>query len=174
MTHCPHCGKSLIPDGPSAEFAYTQNRWFDAFWQLYPRHVGKASALKAWRKAATSEEVFAEIMAGLKVQLPRMASTIDKSFIPHASTWLNGRRWEDEREGRRLPHERVSACELCRDTGTISSFPDADTMALAACSCARGALPGLMVGVYRVSTGERIGDAPAIPTSGDGVARVSR
>jgi hypothetical protein len=138
------------------------NEWFDAFWQLYPRHVGKAAALKAWRKAATSEEVFAEIMAGLKVQLPRMASTIDKSFIPHASTWLNGCRWEDEWEGRRLPHERVIACELCGDTGTISSFPETDTMALVPCSCARGAFPGLMVGVYRVSTGERLGDVSGL------------
>jgi hypothetical protein len=148
--------------------------WFDAFWQLYPRHVGKASALKAWKKAATSEAIKDEIMDGFSKQVTSLI--LAGKFCPHASTWLNGRRWEDE-DARNHAYVaaklRVIACQLCGDTGTIGSFPDADTMALEPCSCARGAVPGLMVGVYRVSTGERLDDAQATPTSGDGAAGVS-
>jgi hypothetical protein len=164
MTRCPHCGKSLEVKQITGIIGLSEvEEWFcREFWPLFPRKVGKYAALKAWKKAATSENSKDAIMAGLKAQLPRMQS-LSKEFIPHASTWLNGRRWEDERPAsseRPANVQRKIACQLCGDAGTISSFPDADTMALAACSCARGALPGLMVGVYRVSTGERLGDAP--------------
>jgi hypothetical protein len=167
MTNCPHCGKSLEAETRPWQWTVeVENRvWFNDFWALYPRHVGKAAALKAWKKAATSEAVKDEIMAALRVQLPQFQRHLDRmepKFIPHASTWLNGRRWEDEQAGiAKMAPKRVIACELCGDTGTIAKLKQhEDTMALLPCSCARGALPGLTTGIYRVSTGERLGDVP--------------
>lgn len=70
---------------------------FAQFWKLYPRKVDKAKAEKAWNKLDMTPDLFAEICAALAKQ----ATSLDwlKSggqFIPHATTWLNGRRWEDE------------------------------------------------------------------------------
>lgn len=77
---------------------------FNEFWSLYPRRVSKRTAQKAWDKETkqTAPEV---ILAGLRRQLPYLTSK-DPQFIPHASTWLNQGRFEDEiqpiqRNGRR-------------------------------------------------------------------------
>lgn len=69
-------------------------KWFhETFWPLYPRKAAKEASLKAARKLQESERMAA--MFGLAKQLPEM-HTRDPSKIPHAATWLNGRRWEDE------------------------------------------------------------------------------
>jgi hypothetical protein len=70
--------------------------WFTAeFWPVYPRHVAKAAALKAARAVLRTPELRASAMRGLFLQLPDLSSRPpDKR--PHAATWINGRRWEDE------------------------------------------------------------------------------
>lgn len=70
---------------------------FAQFWKLYPRKVDKAKAEKAWNKLDMTPGLFAEICTALAKQ----ATSLDwlKSggqYIPHPTTWLNGRRWEDE------------------------------------------------------------------------------
>ena len=67
---------------------------FEDFWSLYPRRVARAAALKAWKRLSP------------EVQLQAFSALIDweriwrrrgePEFIPHASTWLNGERWQDE------------------------------------------------------------------------------
>jgi len=154
MKKCPHCGQ-LIEETTAPENEVM--RWFNEWWALYPRHVGKAAALKAWKKAATSEAIKDEIIAALKCQLAGMMRQ-DNSFIPHASTWLNGRRFEDEcpaSSERPANVQRKIACELCGDTGIMPvvnpSIIDADSpdpsalLGYARCSCARGQLPGLVI-----------------------------
>lgn len=71
---------------------------FASFWQAYPRHVGKAAALRAWTRLAPSPDLVATILDALAWQ-GQQAGWLkdDGAFIPHASTWLNQRRWEDER-----------------------------------------------------------------------------
>lgn len=78
-------GKSDSPEG------------FAVFWKLYPRKVQKAKAEAAWKKLNVTPDLLTVITAALA----RQATSIDwlKSngqFIPHPTTWLNGRRWEDE------------------------------------------------------------------------------
>jgi hypothetical protein len=68
---------------------------FASFWQEYPNHAAKANALKAWGKVPA--ELHSEIVAAVKVQAASPAWTKDGGqFVPHAATWLNGKRWEDE------------------------------------------------------------------------------
>lgn len=64
---------------------------FDAFWRAYPRKVGKGAAQKAWA-AAVRKANPETIVEGVE----RYPWPEDPSFVPHASTWLNGQRWEDE------------------------------------------------------------------------------
>lgn len=67
---------------------------FDEFWMLWPRKEGKANAIKAYEKALK------------KISEPELLTKVrdyalspnrpDVKFVPHAATWLNGERWNDE------------------------------------------------------------------------------
>jgi hypothetical protein len=67
---------------------------FDAFWKAYPRKVGKPNALKAYLKIKDKPSNLLDILEAHK-RLPQWTKD-NGQFIPHAATWLNGRRWEDE------------------------------------------------------------------------------
>lgn len=59
---------------------------FDTFWKLYPKRIGKADALKAWKqvlKIKTADEMIALTKAYSESKLP------DMTFIPYPSSWLN-------------------------------------------------------------------------------------
>ncbi|WP_122518643.1 helix-turn-helix domain-containing protein [Pseudomonas viridiflava] len=72
---------------------------FDAFWMLYPRKVGKEKALKAWQKLQMTHALYELIVSALANHVLTPGWTKDGGqFIPHAATWLNGKRWEDEVE----------------------------------------------------------------------------
>jgi len=67
------------------------------FYQAYPRHVAKASALKAWSKLDLSNGLLQKIMAGVSTYA-KACEGKEPQHIAHPATWLNGRRWEDEPE----------------------------------------------------------------------------
>ncbi|MFB3816122.1 MAG: hypothetical protein ACE147_00545 [Candidatus Methylomirabilales bacterium] len=69
---------------------------FVAFWSLYPRHVAKKAAIKAWTKLKPGDDLRATIMRALALQVKHDFSKREQDKIPHASTWLNGERWKDE------------------------------------------------------------------------------
>ena len=69
---------------------------FDAFWKDYPRKIGKEAARKAFAKALRLTD-FAKIMEGV-VTLRMEVAGKDPKFTPHAATWLNAGRWDDEVE----------------------------------------------------------------------------
>lgn len=70
---------------------------FDAFYAMYPKHVGKAAALKAWNKLKPNAEL-QEIMAKALMEQKQSAqwNKDGGQYIPNPATWLNQRRWEDE------------------------------------------------------------------------------
>jgi len=70
---------------------------FERFYSEYPKKQGKASALKAFLKLSPNDELLAEILMGVK----KWSNTDNwkkenGQYIPMPSTFLNGRRWEDE------------------------------------------------------------------------------
>ena len=72
---------------------------FETFWQTYPKKQSKQNALKAWRKIDPDEGLLTVILSALKAQKDSdQWQQNNGQFIPHASTWLNQRRWEDEIE----------------------------------------------------------------------------
>jgi DNA replication protein DnaC len=100
----------------------TQPDGFDDFWKDYARHDGKANALKAWGKLKKTDRDLALSVLNQQLAVWKKEGT-EKQFIPHASTWLNGRRFEDfsqtpdkpkeMTEDERKNHEAL--CKLWRD-----------------------------------------------------------
>jgi hypothetical protein len=80
---------------------------FEVFWKAYPRKVNKQAAEKAFNKLKPNEDLFKAIMAGLENHKKSNQWTRDNGqYIPHASTWLNGKRWEDELEAAPAPAQQ--------------------------------------------------------------------
>ncbi len=70
---------------------------FDEFWKVYPRKDAKQKALKAWNTLKPSNELFQSILTHvLKMKKTEKWLEDDGEYIPYASSYLNGRRWEDE------------------------------------------------------------------------------
>ncbi len=68
---------------------------FEAFWEMYPKKVGKAYAYFAFveaTKLADPHEILEGLADFMKYEVPRL----DKQFIPHPVNWLEGERWLDE------------------------------------------------------------------------------
>jgi len=72
------------------------NDQFEMFWKSYPKKTAKESAKKAWIKIKPNDELIAKITKAVKDQ---KLSDREQQFIPHAATWLNNKRWEDEIAG---------------------------------------------------------------------------
>ena len=81
----------------SKEKAASLTANFEKFWNAYPRHENRKKAEDAFRKINPDDSL-----------LEKMLDSIDKQrdspqwkenggqYIPHPTTWLNGKRWEDE------------------------------------------------------------------------------
>jgi len=68
---------------------------FDEFWSLYPRKIAKAAARKAWAKLSAEQQLMAAKAINTHCEYWKAKET-ELEFIPHASSWLNGERYEDE------------------------------------------------------------------------------
>jgi len=82
--------------GPGSSATPTLSADFDAWWETYPRKVAKQAASTAYakaRKTATAEALTEGLQRSI-AQWQREQRTIDKH--PHASTWLNQERWNDD------------------------------------------------------------------------------
>ena len=75
-----------------------QTAEFESFWQSYPRRIGKGAARTAFTRAIKLAPVDEIIAAAKEYAAHCDATGTEKQFIPHASTWLNGERWDDDLE----------------------------------------------------------------------------
>ena len=71
---------------------------FAKFWKFYPRGENKQAAIRAWDKLR-AEDSLIDTMAAALVRQKKREDWKQGVGIPYASTWLNGRRWEDEERG---------------------------------------------------------------------------
>lgn len=79
-----------IPNNPITHIQeYTHD--FELFWKSYPRHEAKSSAMKAFKKVKVDINILLQAIAQQK-----NSKQWKDNIIPHASTWLNQSRWEDE------------------------------------------------------------------------------
>jgi hypothetical protein len=69
---------------------------FETWWSEYPRKIAKGTASRAW-KGAISKASFDVLLDSVKAFAIK-CSLVEQQYIPHAATWLNGERWNDEPE----------------------------------------------------------------------------
>lgn len=98
---------------------------FERFWKEYPRKVSKPAALRAWKGLKADAALADRIIADVKRRCDTEWKGQEIQFIPHPSTYLNQRRWEDEtgpteRKGDPKPAQKNPALDYTqRDyTGT--------------------------------------------------------
>lgn len=83
-------GGAAAPSDPVAP-AYSED--FLAFWAAYPRKVGKGAAWQAWRREKPDKDV---CLSAVEAARETDQWTRDKGrFIPHPTTWLRKRCFED-------------------------------------------------------------------------------
>ena len=75
---------------------------FDRFWQFYRTHMpadrsagNRQKAIQAWDKLAPSDDQATQMAKALFAQV-RSQAWLSGIGVPHASTWLNNRGWEDD------------------------------------------------------------------------------
>lgn len=78
--------------------AFLRQEDFEQWYLAYPRHEGKQSAIKAWNKAIKEKALpsVQSLLASLEWQKD-LAQWQDKQFVPLPASYLNGRRWQDEK-----------------------------------------------------------------------------
>jgi hypothetical protein len=92
----------LIPDSkplaqPAERRVENLPTGFDRFWSAYPRHQGRKAASKAFAKLKPDAGLLEAMLTAVKRQQQTEQWQRDGGqYVPHAATWLNGRRWEDE------------------------------------------------------------------------------
>jgi hypothetical protein len=68
---------------------------FLKFWEKYPKHDGKLKAYKSWEKEKPNLN---EVLNALSWQIHLDSwNNNDGQFIPNPSTYINQRRWQDEK-----------------------------------------------------------------------------
>jgi hypothetical protein len=66
---------------------------FEEFWEHYPKKVDKGAALRAFKKAAKSQDLN-EVIAGAK-RYAEDPNLPEKQFIKNPATWLNAEAWSN-------------------------------------------------------------------------------
>lgn len=87
--------KDIPPISPKGEKDCSD--LFNQFWNAYPKHIAKQSAVKAFEKLKPDEKLLEAMLKAIARQKESKQWEKDGgAFIPYPATWLNQRRWEDE------------------------------------------------------------------------------
>lgn len=85
----------IPPISPKGDCAYSEA--FLTFWEAYPKKTAKGAAFKAFEKLNPDSALLDTFLSALREQKNSTDWKRDGGqYIPHPSTWLNQRRWEDE------------------------------------------------------------------------------
>lgn len=87
---------NLVSNKLGKEPLYSVQIAFDKFWKIYPRKIGKGKAKDAFNKAVL-KTTLSTIMDAVS-EYAQSVHRKDPKFIPHAATWLNQERWDDDIE----------------------------------------------------------------------------
>lgn len=96
---------------------------FNSFWAAYPKKKDKKNARKAFQKVKPEE--LPALLAALEVQNKSRDWLKDGGkYIPLPTTWLNGRRWEDEVEVCTETKPRTKELPFCSDVSLDDLVPN--------------------------------------------------
>ena len=75
---------------------------FKAFWETYPRKVGKLPAAKWWESRWPNDQELMSILEGLDAWVEDwQARGTEIQYIPHPVTWLRAERWTEPPEAQK-------------------------------------------------------------------------
>ena len=78
------------------------NEKFERFWSAYPRHQDRKKAEDAFRRINPDDDLLNKMIASIEKQKSSAQwQENGGQFIPHPTTWLHGKRWEDEMQASR-------------------------------------------------------------------------
>ena len=70
---------------------------FERFWKAYPRHENRKKAEDAFNALKVDDSLLERMIASIEKQKSGKQWLEDGGqYIPHPTTWLHGKRWEDE------------------------------------------------------------------------------
>lgn len=96
----PNTESSNTEKARSKTLAQNAERAFDEkFWPAYPRKVGREAARKAFVRLKPDGSMLGVMLKSLAAQSASDQWRRDAQFIPHAATWINGKRWQDDMSG---------------------------------------------------------------------------
>lgn len=88
---------------------------FDLFWEQYPRKTKKQEAMRAFDRLAIGPDTLNTILSNIAERVKTGDfDRQEKRFIPHPSTYLNGKRWEDEVIAQTTTKTKPNSAELAR------------------------------------------------------------
>jgi hypothetical protein len=87
-------GVQPIAPEPSLNLKTIYSEGFADFWKAYPRKDARQPASKAWEKLNPTPSLAKQIISA--VEQKKTSEQWRRGIVPHASTFLNQRRWEDE------------------------------------------------------------------------------
>lgn len=125
---CAEMGEKQEPSSekqtaPSEKKTPTQRKqeladMFDEFWKVYPKKKNKVAAKQAFFKLMPDRETFVTILKAVHIAIRSYDWRKDNGqYIPYPSSWLNGRRWEDEQQPDIKPLPTGGEQNGCRLTG---------------------------------------------------------
>jgi len=100
---------------PASKVGTDDDPDFVAFWNAYPRKVGKGQARDRWRAAVKLAPAAAIVAAAGTYSASRSGK--DSTFTAHPATWLKGERWLDEPPPADVPEGWNAIESWLRSTG---------------------------------------------------------
>lgn len=79
---------------------------FNILWEIYPRKVNKQYALQCFKKLSPDADLMESIKKAIE-KARRWKQWSEEKYIPHFSTYINQRRWEDV-----IPDEECSSVDF--------------------------------------------------------------
>jgi len=99
--YCAICGHHIAATGLSDWPADYQSQ----FWNRYPNKKAKALAVKALDKVAKAGKTrWVDLINGLERYI--YSYEVQKGFVKHPATWINGGCWQDQEQTTPLPVEK--------------------------------------------------------------------
>lgn len=88
---------------------------FEKFWKSYPKKQNKAKTEKWFEKYNPDEELMNTILESLnKFKKTKEWNKDNGQYIPMPTTWLNGRRWEDDLSSEPIEETEADVDEYIR------------------------------------------------------------
>lgn len=115
---------------------------FDHLWSVSTRRGSKQSARKSWDRLSDADQVAAYDRMREDAPIWKRWPKDQWRFVPHVSTWLNGRRWEDEDRPQpvatsaqyvgahswqattKIGDQQPAFCEACDDSDASATYTE--------------------------------------------------